>query len=260
MYSHINFAYPWPFVYGHLVVTAIAAALLALAFYRKWPLFVTIPIGALTLWAASAFVMVRFGFDLNGRATMPTQTFLKSGSGRVLDMGAGTGRSSIMILEARPNTTLVALDSFGESYVEHFGGDQAKPQQVLDEGRQRLIANLQAAGVEKRTTIQPGDMRKMPFPDASFDGIVSAYAIDHLNQDGIRSSLAEASRVLKPKGEFLLMLIAKDFWLKYTFGPVLMHAGTRRSSRWNDFLHDAGFEIVEQGNRPVTLYFVARKP
>jgi ubiquinone/menaquinone biosynthesis C-methylase UbiE len=103
-------------------------------------------------------------------------------------------------------------------------------------------------------------MRKMPFPDASFDGIVSAYAIDHLDQDGIHSSLAEADRVLKPKGEFLLLLIAKDLWLKYTFGPVLMHAGTRRSSRWNDFLHDAGFEIVEQGNRPATLYFVARKP
>jgi ubiquinone/menaquinone biosynthesis C-methylase UbiE len=260
MHSHINFAYPWPFVYGHLLVAALAGALFALAFYRKWSTFLLVPIGALTLWAASAFVMVRFGFDLNGRATMPTQAFLQSGSGKVLDMGAGTGRSSIMILEARPNTTLVALDSFGESYVEHFGGDDAKPQQVLDEGRRRLIANLQAAGVEKRVTIQPGDMRKMPFPDASFDGIVSAYAIDHLNQEGIRSSLSEANRVLKPKGEFLLILIAKDFWLKYTFGPVLMHAGTRQASRWNDFLRDAGFEIVEQGTRPATIYYVARKP
>ncbi|HLK23014.1 MAG TPA: class I SAM-dependent methyltransferase [Bryobacteraceae bacterium] len=260
MHSHINFAYPWPFVYGHLVVTAIAGAILALALWRKWSLILIVPVAALTLWAASAFVMVRFGFDLNGRATMPTQNFLKSGSGRVLDMGAGTGRSSIMILEARPNTTLVALDSFGESYVEHFGGDESKPAQVLDEGRQRLMANLQAAGVENRATIQPGDMRKLPFPDASFDAIVSAYAIDHLNEEGIRSALSEASRVLKPKGEFLLMLVYKDTWLKYTFGPVLMHAGMRRSSRWVDFLHDAGFQIAEQGTRPATLYFVAQKP
>jgi len=258
MHSHINFAYPWPFTYGHLILAVIAAAFLGLAFYRKWPTFLLILIGAFTLWSTSAFLLVRFGFDLNGRAIMPTQSFLTSGSGRVLDMGAGTGRSSIMILEARPQTTLVALDSFGESYVEHFGAG-GKPQEVLDLGRQRLVANLRAAGVEQRATIQPGDMRKMPFPDACFDGIVSAYAIDHLTRDGIRSSLAEASRVLKPKGEFLLMLISKDFWLKYTFGPILLHAGTRPAARWVEFLQNAGFEVVEQGARPATLYFVARK-
>lgn len=259
MHSHINFGYPWPYTHGHLVIAAIALALLLLAFYRKWPKPLLVLIGALTLWSTTAFLLVRFGFDLNGRASMPTQAFLASGSGKVLDMGAGTGRSSIMVLEARPQTTLVALDNFSDSYVEHFGAD-GKPQQVLDVGRQRLLANLRAAGVEQRATIQAGDMRKMPFPAATFDGIVSAYSIDHLNSAGIKSSLAEASRVLKPKGEFLLMLIAKDFWLKYTFGPILMHSGMRTSARWVELLRDAGFEVVEQGTQPATLYFLLRKP
>jgi SAM-dependent methyltransferase len=258
MHSHINFGYPWPFVYGHLVVAAISTLILLLALKMKWPKFLVVPIGALVLWSTSAFLLVRFGFDLNGRMSMPTQAFLASGAGKILDMGAGTGRSSIMVLEARPKTTLVALDSFGESYVEHFGAD-GKAQEVPDVGRQRLLANFQAAGVEQRATIQPGDMRKMPFPPASFDGIVSAYSIDHLNSEGITSSLAEASRVLKPGGEFLLMLIAKDFWLNYTFGPVLMHAGMRASSSWGDRLRNAGFDVIEQGRRPATAYFLARK-
>jgi hypothetical protein len=40
-------------------------------------------------------------------------------------MGAGAGRSSLMVLEARPQTTVVALDLFGESYQEHFGSRQS---------------------------------------------------------------------------------------------------------------------------------------
>lgn len=258
MHSHIDFGYPWQFVYGHLILAGFTGAILGLGLWRKWSKFLLVPIGAIALWAAIAFLLVRFGFDMNGRGTLPTQSFLSSGSGKVLDMGAGTGRSTIMVLESRPNTTVVALDSFGESYVEHFG-DKGKPNDVADVGRERLLANLRAAGVEQRVTIQPGDMRHMPLPDASFDGIVSAYAIDHLNRAGIPSALSEASRVLKPGGEFLIMLIAKDAWLKFTFGPVLMHAGTRTSSRWKELMHEAGFDIVEQGTQPATIYFLSKK-
>lgn len=37
---------------------------------------------------------------------------------------------------------------------------------------------------------------KLPFPDGTFDGIVSAYAIDHLSHDGIKAAFHEANRVL----------------------------------------------------------------
>jgi SAM-dependent methyltransferase len=129
---------------------------------------------------------------------LPTPSFLASGSGRVLDMGAGSGRSAIMALEARPKCTLVALDLFGEQYDKHFGTD-GKTQDVTQIGRERLLANFRAAGVEQRASIQPGDMRHMPLEAASFDAIVNAYAIDHLNTEGIRQSLAEGARVLKPR-------------------------------------------------------------
>jgi ubiquinone/menaquinone biosynthesis C-methylase UbiE len=41
--------------------------------------------------------------------------------GRVLDIGAGTGRSSIKVLKARPQAISVALGLFGESFKQHFG-------------------------------------------------------------------------------------------------------------------------------------------
>ena len=144
------------------------------------------------------------------------------------------------------------MDLFSESYEEHFGPGKT--------GQERLRSNLKAAGVENRATIQAGDMRKLPFEPATFDGVVSTYAIDHLNREGINTSLAEASRVLKPGGEFLMMVITKDFWLKFTFGPLLLHSGTRSDVWWTSRLQEAGFQIVEQGTRPATLYLLARKP
>lgn len=206
--------------------------------------------GLLLLWSGAAFAATRFIMNLNGRASLPTESFLRSGTGRVLDMGAGTGRSSIMVLEHRPRTTLVALDLFGDSYRHHFGPD-ISPQD-------RLLANLTAAGVRDRATVQVGDMRKLPFEPAAFDAIVSAYAIDHLNRQGVDQSLREAARVLKPGGEMLLLLIGKDPWLQFTFGPLLLHGGLRGAEWWTSRLTDAGFQVTEQGTRPATLYLLAR--
>ncbi len=258
MHSQINFGYPWLINYGHLILATGLAAVCGLVWAMKWPKTILALFGIAFVWALSAGIMIRFGFDMNGRATMPTARFLPSGTGKVLDMGAGTGRSTLMVLESRPGTTVTALDLFGESYEEHFGkattGDS-----TVDQGRVALIRNLRAAGVEQRATIQPGDMRHMPLPSASFDGIVSAYAIDHLSGEGMTQALAEANRVLKPGGEFLLIVIAKDGWLKYTFGPLIMHAHMVAADFWPQKLRDAGFEILEEGNQPATKYVLARK-
>jgi SAM-dependent methyltransferase len=246
-----DFGYPWWLSYGHLVVALITVLLLLVALKRKWSSVLVLLLCGVSVWATAAFVAARFVMNVNGRASLPTDNFLVSGTGRILDMGAGTGRSSIMVLEARPKTTLVALDLFGDSYVHHFG-PETTPQA-------RLLANLKAAGVEQRATIQAGDMRKLPFEGGEFDAIVSSYAIDHLGRDGARQALAEAARVLKPRGEFLLMVIGKDPWLKFTFGPLLMHGGTRGADWWTGRVQEAGLQVVEHGMRPGTLYLLARK-
>lgn len=259
MHSHIDFGYSWQWTHGHLVIAGIALAFCALIWARKWSRVLLALTAAVALWAFAAFLVVRTELNMNGRMTMPTENFLASGSGRVLDMGAGSGRSSLMVLEARPNVTVVALDSFGSEYVRHFGGD-GKADNTLNAGRERLLSNFRAAGVEQRATIQPGDMRQMPFEPASFDAVVSTYAIDHLRSDGTRQALGEAFRVLKPGGQFLLAVLTKDAYVNFAWGPVFLHSGLRGPARWVQLLRDAGFEIVEQGKRPATLYFLARRP
>jgi len=249
--SAIDYGYPWWLSYGHLPILAGAVSMLLLGYVRKWSRWAMLFLGVIVLWSSAAFLVTRFVIDVNGRSALPTQCFLRSGKGRVLDIGAGTGRSSIMVLESRPEATLVALDLFGQSFEQHFGRSES-PQQ-------RLLANLKAAGVEQRATIETADMRKLPFDAAAFDAIVSAYAMDHLGRKGIDQSLAEAARVIKPGGDFLLILIANEPWAKFTYGPLLAHGGTRGAEWWTAHVQGAGFQIVEEGTRPLTLYLLARR-
>ena len=250
-HGHLDFGYPWWLSYGHVPVVAVAVSLLLLGYMRKWPKWMMLLVGLVLLWSTAAFLVVSFMFDVNGPVSLPTQDFLRSGSGRVLDMGAGTGRSSIMVLESRPRATLVALDLFAESFEQHFGRAES-PQQ-------RLLANLKAAGVEQRATIETADMRKLPFEAGAFDAVVSAYAIDHLGRQGSKQALGEAARVVKPGGDFLLMVIGKEPWGQFAFGPLLMHGGPRGQAWWSEQVQGAGFQVLEEGTRPVTVYLLARR-
>lgn len=246
----LDFGYPWWLSYGHLLIFVLALAGLFAGYRRRWSRWPLTALAILTLWSGAAFLAVQFALNVNGRASLPTPNFLASRTGQVIDLGAGTGRSSIMVLEARPRATLVALDLFADSFDEHFGPGE--------DAQERLLANLRAAGVEQRATIQKGDMRELPFESASFDAAVSSYAIDHLGRDGAKQALAEAARVVKPGGDFLLMVVAADPWAKFTFGPLLMH-GFRGASWWRAGVEEAGFEVLDQGLRPATFYILARR-
>lgn len=248
--TSFDFSYPWWLSYGHLLLFAVLLPILLAAQTFGASRWVKLLLGSLALWAGSVALLVHL-FGINQVPALPTQAFLKSGSGRVLDLGAGTGRSSIMVLAERPGVTLVASDLFGTSFAQHFGPGE-RPQD-------RLLANLKAAGVDGRATIETADMLKLPYADSSFDGLVSAYAMDHLGRNGARTALVEAHRVLKSGGDFLLMLVANDGWAKLAFGPLLSHGGTYGVRWWSDAAVAAGFDVREAGSRPVTTYLLLAK-
>jgi ubiquinone/menaquinone biosynthesis C-methylase UbiE len=156
-----------------------------------------------------------------------------------------------MVLQARPQVQLVALDLFGDSFGQHFGHDQSP--------EQHLLRNLQAAGVTQRASIVRADIRTLPFDAGSFDAVVSAYAVDHLHRDGIQQTMAEAARVVKPGGEFLLILVANDGWAKLAFGPLMAHGATRGRAWWTARLQDAGFHVLEDGTTPGTVYLLGQR-
>jgi len=235
-----SFGYPWYFTHGHLVLAA-CFLLTTILVRLKWVRFVA---AALTLWALSAFGICQLVLRWNRPVDLPTQNFLKGGVGRVIDLGAGSGRATIAVGLARPQVKLVALDDFSAQYIR-------------DNGPATTIANARAAGIADRVEVLTADMRKIPAPDASFDGVVSTYAIDHLGRDGIEQTLGEVKRILRPGGEFLMLVIRGDAWLGWCFGPLMMH-GLRGPEFWQGELRGHGLDIVEQGTAPGTLWYMCR--
>ncbi len=73
-------------------------------------------------------------------------------------------------------------------------------------------------------------------------------------------ALAETKRVLRPGGQFLLMVINPDAWIRVAL-PFFFEHGYFGSSpipdAWRERLTAAGLEVVEQGTRPGTLYILS---
>ena len=245
-----DFGYAWPWTFGHLIAAAIFAALtvgLASTGRRRWSLVT----GALTIWAIAGAIIVNGLLRFSLPEVLPTTQFLASGQGRVLDLGAGSGRSTLMVLLGRPAARVTALDIFGTEYG------------IVGNSPDRLRANAKAAGALDRVDVKVGDMRAMPFDAHSYDGAVSVAAIDHLSRDGVDKTFAEVRRVLKPNGDFLLMVINQDAWIRTAF-PMLAHhgyfGGRANPDRWREALTQADLTVVESGLRPGLLWMLARTP
>jgi ubiquinone/menaquinone biosynthesis C-methylase UbiE len=60
--------------------------------------------------------------------------------------------------------------------------------------------------VPERVEVHDGDMRKLPFADASFDAVVASLSIHNIHGvEGRREAILEIVRVLKPGGKVALM-------------------------------------------------------
>ena len=71
--------------------------------------------------------------------------------------------------------------------------------------REVTMGNAAAEGVQDRITITTGDMRAMPFSEATFDVVVSSLAIHNIHSTAARAqAIEEAWRVLKPGGRLAI--------------------------------------------------------
>ena len=246
MFSPYEFGYSWLVGYGLAVPLALAAAVGGVAIWRRWR-WTAIAAGVVAVWAATGIVLINVVFGINSPMAMPTDRFLASGSGRVLDAGAGSGRAAVGVLLARPKATVTGLDI----YSGFWGIDGNTPE--------RFMTNARIAGVEDRADARTGDVREMPFMDGEFDAVVSSYVIDHLRQDGIVKAIAEVARVLKPGGEFLLMIVNVN-WATWLLSPhAIAHHPRQDPARWIALLEQGGFTVEEAGTQPSTRFFLARK-
>lgn len=106
---------------------------------------------------------------------------INQSSGRVLEVGVGTGLS---------------LPQYGR-HLEITGIDLAP--EMLEKARERVAAN----NLDHVTGLHEMDAEKLAFPDASFDTVVAMYVMTVVpNPEAVMRELA---RVVKPGGQVLLV-------------------------------------------------------
>jgi ubiquinone/menaquinone biosynthesis C-methylase UbiE len=131
------------------------------------------------------------------------------GDEQVLDLGCGRGAVLLLAAQRLPHGKATGIDLW-----------QAQDQSGNALGATQ--ANAAAEGVAERVELHTGDMRKLPFPDASFDVVVSSLAIHNVpTPEGRQEAVREAARVLRAGGTILLA----DFRFTADYAKTLEAAG-----------------------------------
>ena len=136
------------------------------------------------------------------------------------------------VLDVACGTGAVALELVRQKSCSVVGVDQSP--EMLDEARRRTLL----AAETRRVRLIEGSAEQLPFEDASFDGLTTAYLLRYL--DDLPGGLRELARMLRPGATAALLdfgvppsplgRVAWDVWVD--FGLPL--AGRAISPGWHE--------------------------
>ena len=124
-----------------------------------------------------------------------------TGNEEVLDLGCGRGLLICEIAKHLPYGKVHGIDLWS-----------AKDQS--GNALENTLKNADQDGVKQRVTIHTGDARALPFPNCTFDAVVSSLCLHNIgDKKGRERALLEMLRVLKPGGKFAIAAIqrAKEY-------------------------------------------------
>lgn len=151
--------------------------------------------------------------------------------GRILELGAGTGRLTLPLARIAGKRVI--------------GIDRSEPMLA------RAVTKRRRVPAAKRPVLMRGDIRELPFPDATFSLVIAPYGMlqSLTSERALMGVLKEAARVLKPGGILGADLVPDlPIWDEY-------HRETRLRGRGTSGAKVVLIESVRQDRRRgVTIF------
>lgn len=132
-----------------------------------------------------------------------------SGNERVLDAGCGSGLALVGCAKKLTTGRAVGIDLWAAK-------------DLSDNNPEAMLRNAAVEGVADRVEVETGDITSLPFPDVSFDAVVSMTVLHNIpSRDARDEALREFARVLKPGGRLAIF----DLLHTSRYAEVLRSAG-----------------------------------
>jgi len=142
------------------------------------------------------------------------------GDETVLDVGCGRGLLLIGAARRLDRGRAVGIDIWSS-------------RDLSGNSREAALHNAEVEGVADRVEVVDGDMLELPFPDASFDCVVSSLAVHNEPEAEDRhTACLEMVRVLRPGGRVAVLDISATQQYAQTFEEAGLEAVQRSGQRW----------------------------
>ncbi len=153
----------------------------------------------------------------------------------VLDLGCGTGTLTVMLKRAYPNAHITGMD--GDPQVLQIAREKSRGLNI--QWDEALASSL-------------------PYPNSSFDRVVTSLVIHHLVTEDKRRAFEEIYRVLKPQGELCVLDYGMPHSTTARFITGYMHGLEEAADNFGglipQFIRDAGFRSVHEEEHFLTLF------
>jgi len=150
---------------------------------------------------------------------------------RVLDLGCGTGTLALMVKRSQPDAEVVGLD--------------ADPQMLK-------VATTKASRETMDVKFDQGMAFSLPYPDDSFDRVLSSLMIHHLKTPDKEKTAQDVYRILKPGGQLHVIDFGKPRTFYGKLVGLFLHgfeeANDNIDGRLPGIFEQAGLRVQEAGD------------